>query len=168
MPRAHMFGEFFAVTHGDAKSATQEVTPPEFEGETERENYSYFISAEKMSPKGLILEVIHLSLYVSSLTGKHPEKNILHFTRNFVETGFCSWVCGGGIYCVVFPEKSSTKSDPAWKPIFRYVGRGGITFTSQKHIDPSPVYTHTKNSRSVALCNFAKKERIFPLSRKNI
>ena len=86
MPRAHVFGEFFAVTHGDAKSEAQEVTPPEFEGE--RENYSYFISAEKMSPKGLILEVIHLSLYVSSLTGKHPEKNILHFTRNFVETGF--------------------------------------------------------------------------------
>ena len=64
MPRAHMFGEFFAVTHGDAKSATQEVTPPEFEGETERENYSYFISAEKMSPKGLILEVIHLSAFM--------------------------------------------------------------------------------------------------------
>ncbi len=85
-----------------------------------------------MSPKGLILEVTHLSLYVSSLTGKHPEKNILHFTRNFVETGFCSWACGGGIYCVVFTEKSSTKSDPAWKPFSGMSADGESFYISQK------------------------------------
>ncbi len=33
--RTHMFGEFFAVTHGDAKSAAQDVTPPEWERERE-------------------------------------------------------------------------------------------------------------------------------------
>ncbi len=48
----HVFGEFFAVTHGDAKSEAQEVTPPEFERERERELLLFYFGGKNES-KGI-------------------------------------------------------------------------------------------------------------------